>query len=62
MTERQEKCETFRFVDEDDLSLVCRRSFPLAYLSRNGDQDEFAWWPRVGSDDWCGEWRPKDGV
>lgn len=54
-----ERCETCKFwvLRLDHLGL-CRRNAPV--VVRPGEKDMLPRWPITASDDWCGEYKPKD--
>jgi hypothetical protein len=37
---------------------ICRRYAPRPIEPRTASESPEARWPRVASDDWCGEWDP----
>lgn len=62
MTELQDQaCSNCRFGLDLGDSIECRRNAPGAKVVDHPVEDHFgfvAWWPRVSSADWCGEWLP----
>jgi len=73
--ERAECCETCRFWEPKDRARLaldgeCRRAPPTAFFgmkrwlksSDDHDSREFveSHFPQTYSDDWCGEWKPKN--
>lgn len=62
-TQRVKRCDTRRFADKDDSALNrydCRRRAPIALPEAHRDAgrgaEASATWPKVGPDDWCGDY------
>ncbi len=52
-----ERCENCKFVREDGYNYFCRRNAPVPVSARV--LFEWAAWPTVELDDWCGQWEKK---
>lgn len=63
MAERQEDCKTCRFLDADFFTHehICRHHAPREANRHNSVSPVI--WPRINlGHDWCGDWKPMDGV
>lgn len=54
-------CETCRYFDVREGNGICRRHPPRVFVfqSERGDHLSVTEWPRVISDEWCGEIEPR---
>ena len=50
----EQACDNCRFC----IDLECRRHAPVPQLGQSDTYD--AYWPDVCTNDWCGEWAPRD--
>ena len=65
MNESVPVCDTCLFFDRDGDESTCHRHAPAVQFERNYNvgkkrwlQSAYAIWPRVDSEDWCGEHQP----
>lgn len=55
-------CSFYRETDHEFAYGMCRRHAPQPLMVETHTEKQWAEWPVVGGDeDWCGEFRAKDG-